>query len=437
MSHESHSTTYLASSQYTPGQGTLGVRIPKQVQRRFVLGLQGLWPGRRWKGLEGARAAISACRRIRVDPLDVVGRVQDLTLASRVSGYKQDHLDELLYKNREGFEYGGAVSIYPRDALGLHWSWVQNEGLPVRWEKWYASNKKLPERVLQEIERRGPLESHEWSDGQRVENYRSSRMEGLALYVLWRRLDILIHHREGNRKFYDLTERMFGNLPEPMSKAQTLDEMAYETLGWLGLSGADGVPYLRTNEDGRGRSKVTKRQIRQRLIDTGRLTEIEMEGEKIAPVVRTEELPLLEETNQGGVPKEWKPLGPDPEAIFLAPLDVVVANGRSQTLFGFEYLWEVYKPASKRRWGYYVLPVLFGERLVGRIEPVFEKDTRRLLIARAWWEEGTDLSKVEKPFARGITRFADFLGTESVALGKVGPPSFQSSVERDVKQGQK
>lgn len=413
------------------------MRISKETQKRFVLGLQGLWPGRRWKGREGTRAAISSCRRVRVDPLDVVGRVQDLTLASRVVGYKRDHLDQLLYKDREGFEHGGAVSIFPRELLGLHWSWVQNEGLPVRWEKWYASNKKMAEQVLKEIEKRGPLESHEWADGMRVKNYRSSRIEGIALYVLWRRLDILIHHREGNRKFYDLTERMFGDLPEPLSKAQTLDEMAYETLGWLGLSGADGVPYLRTNEDGRGSSKVTKLQIRQRLIDAGRLTEIDMEGEKLALVVKTEALPLLEEVNQGGVPKEWKPLRPDPEAIFLAPLDVVIANGRSQTLFGFEYLWEVYKPVNKRRWGYYVLPVLVGEHLVGRIEPVFEKDAKRLLISHAWWEEGTDLSKAVKPFALGITRFADFLGTENVALGKVGPSSFQSSVEREVKQGQK
>ena len=402
-----------------------------------MLGLQGLWPGRRWEGLEGARIAISVCRRIRVDPLDVAGRAQDLILASRVGRYKRDHLDQLLYKDREGFEHGGALSIYPKELLGLQWSWVQNEGLPLRWEKWYASNKKLAERVLNEIQRRGPLESQEWAEGEQVDNYRSRRVEGLALYVLWRRLNILIHHREGNRKFYDLTERMFGNLPEPMSKVQTLDEMAYETLGWLGLSGADGVPYLRTSEDGRGRSKVTKRQIRQRLIDAGRLTEIEVEGEKLAPIVRTEALPLLEEVNQGEIPKEWRPLGPDPEAIFLGPLDVVIASGRSQTLFGFEYLWEVYKPASKRQWGYYVLPVLFGERLVGRIEPVFEKDAKRLLIARAWWEEGTDLSKVETPFARGLARFADFLGTENVALGNVGPPAFKSSVERDIEQGQK
>ena len=387
--------------------------------------------------MEGAREAIMACRLVRVDPLDVVGRVQDLTLASRVEGYERAHLDSLLYEERSGFEYGGFVCIYPRSLLRLHWSWVQNEGLPARWERWYASNKKLAERVLQDIEKRGPLDSQEWAGGKRVENYRSSHLEGLGLYVLWRRLDILIHHREGNRKFYELTERMFGKLPEPMPKASTLDEMALETLGRLGLSGADGVPYLRTGEEGKGRSKLTKRQVRQGLIDDGRLTEVEVEGEKLASVLRTDSLPLLEEVSQGRVPRAWKPMESEPEAVFIAPLDVVIANGRSQTLFGFEYLWEVYKPASKRRWGYYVLPVLIGDRLAGRIEPRFEREAKRLVIEHAWWEAGTSLSTSVRPFALAASRFADYLGAKRVVLGDIGPPAFRDAVEREIQLLQK
>ncbi|MDG6941975.1 MAG: winged helix DNA-binding domain-containing protein [Nitrososphaerota archaeon] len=409
------------------------MHISKETRRRFVLGLQGLWPGRRWKGLEGAREALSACRRIRVDPLDVVGRVQDLTFASRVEGYRRDHLDLLLYKERAGFEHGGAVSIYPKDLLRLHWSWVQNEGLPKRWESWHAKNKKLTQRVLREIKERGPLESQEWAGGERVEDYRSSHAEGLALYVLWRHLDILVHHREGNRKFYDLAEKMFGPLREPLSEQSTLEEMARETLGWLGLSGAEGVPYIRTTEEGRGRSKLTKRQLRQRLVDDGRLAEVQVEGERLTPVVRAEQMPLLEEVSQGAIPRSWRPLEPEPEATFLAPLDVVVANGRSQVIFGFEYLWEVYKPAGKRRWGYYVLPVLLGDRLVGRIEPALAKDTNRLIIQRAWWEEGVNLQDVARPFARGIARFAEFLQTKEIAFGDVGPSSLQASLRREVR----
>lgn len=397
-----------------------------------MLGMQGLWPGRRWKGHGGVCEALQHCRLVRVDPLDVVGRAHDLTFVSRVAGYKRSDLDRLLYEERAAFEHGGAVSIYPRELLRLHWSWVKNEGLPVRWEKWYAKNESTVKGVKREIAARGPLDVGEWAEGERVENYRSSRLEGLALYCLWRRFDVMIHHREGNRKFYDLTERMFGRLPDPLPKEATIDEMAFETMCRLGLSGPEGLPYLRTNEDGRGRSRVTKRQIRQRLIDSGRLAEVEVEGERYPSVLRTDMLDTLETVNMGDVPKPWRPLSSEQEVVFIAPIDVTIANGRSQVLFDFEYLWEVYKQAGKRRWGYYVLPVLHGDRLVGRVEPVYDREDGRLRIARAWWEQGISLSDVSRPFALGVSRLAQFLGTASIALGDVGPARFKDAVGREI-----
>jgi uncharacterized protein len=409
------------------------IRITKETERRFVLGLQGLWPGRRWKGRDGLHSAISECRRIRVDPLNVVGRSHDIALASRVEGYTQADLDFFLYKERAGFEFGGAVSIYPRSLLRLHLSWVKNEGLPMRWEKWYKQNSKVVSRVLQEIEKKGPIEAHEYAQGERVENYRSRRVEGLALYYLWRSMRIMIDHREVNQKFYDLTQRLVGQLPETFPKEKTLSEMAFETLSWLGLSGQEGLPYLRTNEDGRGRSRVTKRQIRQRLIDNGSLTEVEIEGRREVSVLRTDTLPLLEEVASGNVPRIWKPLQPEAEAVFISPLDIVIANERSKKLFDFEYLWEVYKPASKRRWGYYVLPVLFGDRLVGRIEPLVDRSNNKLRIARVWWEKQVDRPTIVEPLARGILRMATFIGVENVSVQEVGPPTFRNSLERNIK----
>jgi uncharacterized protein len=408
------------------------VKISKQARRRFVLGMQGLWPGRRWKGHDGARAALQQCRIIRVDPLDVVGRAQDLAFLSRVMGYQRSDLDRMLYGERAGFEHGGAVSMYPRELLRLHWSWVKNEGLPARWENWHAKNAGAVRRVKHEIAARGPLGAGEWAEGERVENYRSSKLEGLALYYLWRHFDILIHHREDNRKFYDLTERMFGHLPKPLPKESTLDEMAFETMSRLGLSGQDGVPYLRTVEEGRGRSRLTKMQLRQRLVDHGRLVEVEVEGERLPSVVRSDALKHLEAVAAGEVPRPWKPLSLEDEAALLAPIDVTIANGRSKILFGFEYLWEVYKPVSKRRWGYYVLPVLRGDEIVGRVEPVYDREQSRLRVIRAWWEPDVKLAEVIQPFARGVGRLAAFLGADSVAVGNIGPAKYRDMVVRGI-----
>ncbi|MCI4321300.1 MAG: winged helix DNA-binding domain-containing protein [Thermoplasmata archaeon] len=405
------------------------MKVSKITERRMVLGLQGLWPGRRWRGREGVRSALVETRRIQVDPLDVVGRNQDLVLASRVAGYRAGDLEALLYGERIAFEHGGAMSIWPRARLGLHWSWVQNEGLPVRWETWGRENAAVVRRVLADIDRNGPHESRDYPEGARTADYRAGRLEGLALYYLWRKLDVLVHHREGNRKFYDRTERMFGAMAEPLPRDVTRDEGALETLRWLGLTGKYGIAYLRTQEDGRGRSKLTKAQIRQRLVEAGRLVEVEVEGDRTPAVLPTEWQPILEEVESGGTPKFWKPLTAETEAVFVAPLDVVAGRERARTLFDFEYLWEVYKPAADRRWGYYVLPVLVGDRLVGRIEPTFDRTAGALCLERAWWERGVDLATVVVPLARGIRRTLATLGGAMVRLGRVGPAGFKDRLE--------
>ncbi|MGA7923717.1 MAG: crosslink repair DNA glycosylase YcaQ family protein [Thermoplasmata archaeon] len=369
-----------------------------------------------------------------MDPLNVVGRNQDLVLASRVVGYRPEYLDALLYKERAAFEFGGTVSIFPRDELGLQWSWVQNEGLPMRWIRWHDAHAATVRHVRREIQRVGPADSRRWNAGERTDDYRGSTVEGMALYYLWRNLEILIHHREGNRKFYDLTERLFGPLPPPMSKEETIDQMALETISRLGLTGPSGIAYIRTNEAGRGRSLISKRQIRQRLIDDGRLAEVRIEGEREPSVLRRDQLLLLEEVEAGGVPRQWKPLTQEPEALFLAPLDTIVRRELTQSLFDFEYLLEFYKPAIQRRWGYYVLPVLVGDRLVGRIEPVRNDTTNSLRVHRAWWEKGVRAHDVAAPVARGLVRMSERLGMESVQLGHVGGSTFRDAIKQELRR---
>ena len=410
------------------------MQISNETERRFVLGLQGLWPGRRWSGVPGIRDALAQCCRVQVDPLDVVGRNHDLVLASRVEGYRPADLNKVLYEERAAFEHGGNLNIYPRERLALQWSWVYHEGLPVRWEEWGRAHAATVRRVRARIDRGGPSEALDWAHGEPVEDYRSRRIEGMALHYLWRRFDVMIHHREGNRKFYDRTQRLFGRLPAPISREETRARLAVETLRWLGLSGQDGIQFLRTQEDGRGRSRVSKRQIRDGLTASGRLTEVLVEGDHEPSVLRTEDLPLLETVAQGGVPEPWRPLTPEPEAVFLAPLDITSSHGRSERLFRFENLFEVYKPAAKRRWGYYVLPVLLGDRLVGRIEPVRDKVTHSVRISRAWWEKGVRPDDIIEPIARGLDRFARYLDAPNVTLGKIGSSQFRDLVAGELRQ---
>jgi uncharacterized protein len=326
------------------------------------------------------------------------------------------------------------VSIFPKESYRLQISWVENEGLPLRWEKWSRQNRAALQRVLKAIDDRGPMSADDFSEGTRIDDYRSRRLEGLALYVLWRQLELLVHHREDGLKFYDRAERLFGKRPEAWSKDETLRSMALETLSWLGLSGHYGISYLRTQEDSRGRSKITKREIRESLVKHGRLAEVRVEGESEPAVIRTDQKSLLEAVAAGEIPQEWKPLQETPEAVFLGPLDVVFTRERAKSLFNFEYLWEVYKPPSRRRWGYYVLPVLLADRLIGRIEPVRDKRTGALRVTRGWWEKGTNLLEVIDPLALGLRRFADYLEAEDVILDNVGPASFRGALTRELRR---
>ena len=409
------------------------IRISRQVQRRFVLGLQGLWPGRRCQGKAGVRTAIRACRRIQFDPLNVVGRNQDLVLASRVLDYLPEHLEATLYRDRSAFEFGGTVTIFPRESLRLQRSWILNEGLPARWEKWGGQNTAVVRRVLAEVDRRGPLSAEHWQEGTRIENYRSSRMEGLALYYLWRRLDVLIHHREGDVKFYDRTERMFGRFEPPQTAEETVQDLALDTIRWQGLLGRFGVPYLRTPATGPGRPREKRQEVLRGLLANGQIREVSVEGENRPSFVLPGDFPLLEQVANETVPRGWNPLSVDPEAVFIGPLDITVARERARALFDFEYVWEVYKPASRRKWGYYVLPVLLGDRLIGRIAPVPQRSEGTLNIARAWWESGTDLQAIAEPVARGLLRMASGLGVDRVTLGAIGPPSLRESLAREIR----
>jgi uncharacterized protein len=93
------------------------MRISRDVARRFLLGRQGLWPGRRWRGIRGTEAAMRAMGNVQLDPLRIVARVQDLALASRVIGYREDDWARLTHEKRRFFEWGGWLAVRPMDEL--------------------------------------------------------------------------------------------------------------------------------------------------------------------------------------------------------------------------------------------------------------------------------------------------------------------------------
>ena len=141
----------------------------------------------------------------------------------------------------------------------------------------------------------------------------------------------------------------------------------------------------------------------------------------------------MKSLENGKVPKSWKPKETTTleEVTFLASLDIVSARGRAKKLFDFDYVWEVYVPAHKRRWGYYVLPILYGDDLVARLDPKLDRTTMTLDIKGFWHEDDAPVKDVDfaNALARGLIRFAKFVGAKRINVASIKPTGLRKQVE--------
>jgi hypothetical protein len=141
----------------------------------------------------------------------------------------------------------------------------------------------------------------------------------------------------------------------------------------------------------------------------------------------------LDALESGRVPKAWKPKATTTldEVAFLSPLDIVSARGRAKKLFDFEYKWEVYTPAHLRRWGYYVLPILYGDDLVARLDPKLDRATGVLNILGFWLEDDAPTDEAfASALARGLARLARMVGAKKVNVESIKPVKLRDQVRK-------
>jgi uncharacterized protein YcaQ len=407
--------------------------ISKTTARRFVLGRQGLWPGRRWSGKEGVAEAIRACEAVQMDPLVVVARSHDIALLSRVLDYRPEHLETVMYTERRFFDYGGSLYVYPMSEVPYWRVHMLRRG---EWGR-YANDRmgeyqEALDFVRQELRTRGPLTNRSLDGSRRVQNYRGRKDTAVALYALWIPGEVMVHHRERFERVYDFT----GNILPPEYDATATEDEARAYFGCKNLA-FHGMMRERpwaasiSGDILRPIDKQEGKRMLEERIDAGEITPLSVETSKDTYYVLSQDLPLLDLLEQGNLPDGWLPAGPSTldEVTFLAPLDIVSARGRSKWLFDFDYIWEVYKPAHLRRWGYYTLPVLYGDRLVARLDPRLERPTSTLKLEGFWLEDGFQADAAfAAALARGLLRFARFLGAEKLNLAVIQPSSLRDAI---------
>ena len=388
------------------------LEIPLEVARRFILGKQGLWPGRRWRDLAGTEQAMRAIEQLQLDPLVLLARAHDLILHARVLDYHQEDWAKLTYDQRRFFDWGGWLAVRPMDELP-HWRVLMRRELDQ--PNWIAFQKEHGPAIAEMrdvLAERGTVSNREFATGTRlrVDNYRGRKDSALALHFLWRIGDAMIHHRDGFERVYALTE----SIAPPELIHESDPDVADDYL-MTKLVGADGLAPMRTVGNFM-RRKVSASELagwRRSKLDRGEFVEVRVEGWRAPQVAVGPDEPLLRELLDGRTPQAWRPLGPttDDEATFLAPLDPVSARGRSKQLFGFEYIWEIYKPVEQRRFGPYTLPILWGDRLIGRFDARMDRATSTLVVNGLWLEDdglGRDDTFAEA-MRRGMARLIVFL----------------------------
>jgi uncharacterized protein YcaQ len=390
------------------------LKVTAEAARRFFVARQLLAPARSLKGRPDA--VLEVFRRlgsIQFDPLAVAGRTHDLVLHARVADYDPAWCDQL-YERREIFEaYNKGLSLVPTSEF----PWFRGN-LSRNAPRTIAQNADVAARVLERIRADGPLSSldFERQTGATTDWFGVPTNTVRAMLEAYAVTGVLgLARREGNRRYYDLLERL---LPADVlaRKVPLEEQLRYKVLSRYRAHGLLGVGGGADVFGGLGPAKPDERwpgyrgrhALRDDLVERGDLVPVAVEGLHGKRLVIPEDIELLE-----------NPPEPPPSVAFVPPFDPIVWDRKLLAgLFDFEYVWELFHPPDKRRWGWYVLPIVFRDRFVGRIEPRIERDEGRVHVLGLWWEEGFAPRRVDgfvDTMRDALRAYLGFAGVERLA----------------------
>jgi len=385
------------------------IKLTKEEARRVLLAHQGLLPPRSLAGKAGVLEYIGRVGCIQFDPLNIAGRSPELVLQARVRDFGPALLDELLYRDRALLDgWDKMMAIYRTE----DWPYFSRRREAAR-QRYGGKDRPvvgvLPQ-VRRELAERGPLSSLELEINATVDwAWAPTRLARAALESMYFWGELIVHHKVNTRKVYDFAARHLPAellaAPDPnRTEAEQHDWHILRRLGGVGLLwDKAGDAWLGLREIGsRGRSEAFARLLAQ-----GKVVEVVVADLAAPFYLRQTDLPQLERALTED---------PAPQAAVLAPLDNLLWDRRLvAALFDFDYRWEVYKPAAERQYGYYVLPVLYGDKFVARCELVRDKKNRTLTIRNWWWEPGTDRTDdLRAALTECFRAFLAFCGADSL-----------------------
>ncbi len=380
-------------------------KFTKAQARRFLLRRHGLIGKPVFSGAQGIMDYIKLVGSIQFDPVDVCGKNADISLYSRVKGYKPAMLDELLYAEKpkprkliDFFDKNLCV-IRMEDWPALRYARTGGGYAEAYDARGGEAVKQLKPLIEQMITERGCVSSHEIQAGEGIEWHWGAwtSLPRAALESMYFNGELVVHHKTRTHKHYSFTKDY---VPEEILKAPLPFTNEDEKNEWLVKRriGAVGLLWNKNSDAFLGMRLKSAERVKAftSLLERDAITEVEVEGVP-KMYARSEERPLLDEIAGGA---EYSP-----RAAFIAPLDCFMWDRKViEALFGFHYMWEIYTPVVKRKYGAYTLPFLYGEALIGRAD--LTRADGKIIVSKLWKGEGSKWTKrVESAFEKCVADY--------------------------------
>lgn len=359
-----------------------------------------------------ALSVISALGFVQLDSINVVERAHHHILWTRLPSYRPAMLDALQRSGQVFEQWTHDASIIPTPWFP-HWRHRfegRGMGAWVR-QKLGKDGPRVLADVRRRIEREGPLMSKDFENhGHKAGAWWDWKPARAALEHLWRTGDLAIAARVNFHKVYDLTERVLPRVREmPTPGRDEHESWACRTaLERLGVATAREVSQFWNAIDAKAAAAWCERAAASGEIERVMVEACDASKPRAAYAVRDWRERARRAEDAAG--------RHDAGLRLLSPFDPLVRDrARCRRLFGFDYTFEAFVPEAKRRYGYYVLPILEGDRLVGRLDPKLDRQDSRLTIRGVWWEPGVRVTKqLRRGLDEAVARYAQFLGAARV-----------------------
>ena len=362
------------------------------------------------KGKKSVVDTISRLGCLQIDTISVIERAHYLTLWSRLGSYDKNHLDESAYKDKKLFEYWAhATCFIPYDdyRFYLHAMKVREDEIKTRFLKRTGKGVEVLDQVLARIKDEGPLCSKDFEGPKRNGGWWNRKTEKVAMDYMYGAGILMVCDRVRFQRYYDLSENVLPSWVdvEPPSDDERIEFFIRKTLQCLGeIKPIDVRKYYHHHSVKLGQ---TTRQVEERLKVLDGIRGFNVEGDNNMHYGLDEDVERLETINGD--------FGFDDVKLLIYFDNLMWNRERVQHLFGFESKLEIYLPQDQRVYGYYHLPVLYGDQLVARIEPKMDRKEKKLIIRGYWTEPGfKETEEYKEKLDRTLKDFAAFHGAETI-----------------------